>query len=281
MGAWDVKLYSSDTAADTRDDYIDKLRRGGKNEEVIKELIEENEEILEDVEEAAEFWFALAHTQWKYGRLLPVVKENALRYLGRTEHLERWKESGIEQYNARVHVLAELKAELLSPMPPEKKISQHRIYQCEWKNGDVFAYQFDSDYSKIKGLKNRYIIFRKVDEEIWWPGHIVPVVQVYKWIGNELPALNFIHNLKVLPQFYVPSSYKNLHTDEIMYRLVLLSTSKRIIPRDNLHYIGNLQNDEIAFTPIREMMQSYKIGWKNFEQYIIDNYLRWEKVDIY
>ncbi|MFR6299262.1 MAG: hypothetical protein ACLUML_08630 [Acutalibacteraceae bacterium] len=37
---------------------------------------------------------------------------------------------------------------LNSPQPPEKKISQHRLYKCDWKIGDVFAYQFNSEYAK-------------------------------------------------------------------------------------------------------------------------------------
>ena len=31
-----------------------------------------------DDEEEPSFWFALADTQWKYGRLLPEVKEKAI-----------------------------------------------------------------------------------------------------------------------------------------------------------------------------------------------------------
>ena len=34
-----------------------------------------------DVEEEPLFWFALADTQWNYGRLLPEVKEQALAWL--------------------------------------------------------------------------------------------------------------------------------------------------------------------------------------------------------
>jgi len=87
MGAWGVKLYSSDIAVDVKSQYIDQLRRGKTNEEVTGKLIEENQDILLDEEEGPEFWFALADTQWNYGRLLPIVKETALKYLEEEGHL--------------------------------------------------------------------------------------------------------------------------------------------------------------------------------------------------
>ena len=281
MGAWNAKLYSSDTAADIRDDYVDQLKRGRENDQMTSELINQNQDILCDEEEAAEFWFALADTQWRYGRLLPVVKENALKYLDRKEHLERWKEAGIEKYEARLQVLNDLKFKLLSPMPPKKKVSQYKLYKCEWNIGDVFAYKFNSEYSSIKGFEDRYILLRKVGEETWWPGHIVPVVHIYKWIGDVLPNISFVENLTLLPQFFKPTVYKNINDDEILYRLVLLSTSRRVIPHNNLFFIGNLQSNENLSKPKRERTESYQCNWKDFEEYTIDNYLNWENVDIY
>ena len=29
----------------------------------------------------------------------------------------------------------------------------------------------------------------------WWPGHIVPVVQVYKWVGDNVPSLDELSSL--------------------------------------------------------------------------------------
>lgn len=121
MGAWGTSLYANDSASDIRGDYVDKLRRGKTNEEVTKELIEANQDIMGDLEEEALFWFALAVTQWNYGRLLPEVKEKALFYLTQDKGLERWKESGQKQLNAWKNTLEKLKGKLESPQPPIKK----------------------------------------------------------------------------------------------------------------------------------------------------------------
>ena len=103
MGAWGTSLYANDCAGDIRGDYVDKLKRGKTNLEATRELLAENQEILADPEEAPLFWFALADTQWNYGRLLPEVKEKALLYLSREQEWERWKESGEKQLQAWAH----------------------------------------------------------------------------------------------------------------------------------------------------------------------------------
>lgn len=121
MGAWGTSLYENDTTCDIRDDYIDKLKRGKSNEEATNELICQYREIKGDVEEEPLFWYALADTQWEYGRLLPEVKAKALLFLGRKEELERWKESGEEKCRAWMETLAALKEKLNSPVPEAKK----------------------------------------------------------------------------------------------------------------------------------------------------------------
>ena len=81
MGAWGTSLYANDSASDIRGEYVDKLRRGKSNEEATKALIEQNQDYMGDAEEEPLFWYALADTQWNYGRLLPEVKEKALHFL--------------------------------------------------------------------------------------------------------------------------------------------------------------------------------------------------------
>ncbi len=49
-----------------------------------------------ETDEEALFWFALAHTEWKNGRLSLAVKEKALVWIevnGGTELLERFEEN--------------------------------------------------------------------------------------------------------------------------------------------------------------------------------------------
>ena len=81
MGAWGVKLYDNDVAEDIKNTYKEKLQEGKSNEEATDEIISDYEYMLEDVDDAPLFWMALADQQWKVGRLLPNVKEQALKWI--------------------------------------------------------------------------------------------------------------------------------------------------------------------------------------------------------
>lgn len=285
MGAWGTSLYANDSASDIRGDYVDKLKRGKTNEEATKELIDANRDIMGDIEEEPLFWFALADTQWNYGRLLPEIKEKALFYLSQDEELERWKESGEKQLNAWKKTLETLKEKLESPQPPAKKVSKYRLYQCKWKLGDIFAYRFTSSYSKEKGFEGKYVVFRKVSEDVWWPGHIIPVVQVYKWIGDDVPSIDKLSNFDLLPAFYSPSVFNKFPNKVLEYKIKLISESEKNIPKENLTFLGNLLgNDLIPFRGYDYWTGYYPIGWESskyntkFEHYIIDMYLAWKDI---
>lgn len=283
MGSCGTSLYTNDSASDIRGDYVDKLKRGKTNEEATKELIKENYDIIGDVEEEPLFWFALADTQWNYGRLLPEVKEKALFYLAQDKELERWKESGPKQLSNWKKTLEILREKMNSPQPSEKKVSKYRLYKCKWKLGDVFAYRFTSNYSKEREFEGKYVVFRKVSEDTWWPGHIVPVVEVYKWIGNNIPSIDKLSNLGLIPAFYSPSVLDKFPNKTLEYRIKLISESEKAIPKKNLTFLGNLPGDDlISFRGHDYWTGYYAVGWETskyntkFEPYIIDMYLDWK-----
>ena len=120
MGAWGTGLYQDDTTDDIKEEYLNYLRIGLTNEEATNKVLEENDWWEEDEEEAPLLWFALADTQWKYGRLMDKVKKQALKYIEEGTDLERWEEDK-KLYKKRKEVLEKLKEKLNSPMPKEKK----------------------------------------------------------------------------------------------------------------------------------------------------------------
>lgn len=271
MASWGAKLYQDDIAEDVRDYYKDQLKRGKTNEEVTKELIEDNEDIIQDEDEAPVFWFALADTQWNLGRLLPYVKEKALEYLNSKSTLNRWEKEAINQkeYKTREKVLQELEQKLKSLMPSEKKITQHKLYKCEWNIGDIFAYKLESEYAKEVGLDNRYLLIRKAYEDVWWPGHIVPIIYVQITKDEKMPTSKD----EILELEYIQTS-KAKGLPE--YLITMISTSKRVIPLKKLIFVGNY-ND--LPTPKDEYVPENKISiiacqWSALEKTMIDKYLR-------
>ena len=77
MGMWGFELYQNDTALDVKGDFEELYNAGKTAREITDKLTSDYEDIMSDVDEESLFWFALADTQWNYGRLLPFVKENA------------------------------------------------------------------------------------------------------------------------------------------------------------------------------------------------------------
>ena len=282
MGAWGTSLYANDFASDIRGEYLDRLRRGKTNKEATQELIEANKAIMGNFEEEPLFWYALADTQWNYGRLLPFVKEKALSFIDKKEELERWRDADETQMLAWENTRQKLKETLLSPQPPEKKVSKYRLYQCPWNFGDVFAYQFSSAYSQEKHFCGKYVFFRKVSENIYWPGHVVPVVQVYNWVGETIPPVEFFKDMKLLPLNCSPTTLLYKPNIKKEYVIQLVTTSQRVIPKESLSFLGNI-SDEV---PSEFLEYAYSTGpididWKingrsrSFERYIIEKYLDW------
>ena len=289
MGAWGTKLYANDTTCDVRDEYIHKLRIGKTNEEITNEMEKEYQSDVGFEDDVALFWFALADTQWNYGRLLPSVKEKALEYLEKDEDIIVWKESAKKKdYEAWLQTRESLKEKLLSPQPAPKKVYKYRVYHCKWRVGDVYAYRFESEYSKKRGFYGKHMVFRKIGETNTWPPTvIIPVVKIYEWIGDQIPDLNEVIRWdRYLSNEYYwnhlwrknKKGYRGL--EEGYYtRFCINTTSDRVIPKNQLTYIGNIHGDEEKEAP--QNMDAYDLAWESrksnvkIEEEVIDIYLSW------
>lgn len=269
MASWGPGLFQDDIAQDVRDTYKDKLRRGNSSEEVTDSLINEYGELLDDSDDAPIFWFALADTQWGYGRLSPIVKEKAIDCIDSGTNQNRWLDENPKDAEKRAKILEHLKQKLNEQQPPERNISQYKLYKCEWEIGDVFAYKLESDLAKEKGFFGRYLLLWKVDEGRWSPGHIVPVVYALITQDDNLPKdANDISKAQ-----FIRSTFARRKTE---YQMLLLSTSKRIIPSKKLKYIGNYKkldtpNDEYI---VNDKLWLALLHWKDIETQLINRYLK-------
>lgn len=212
---------------------------------------------------------------------MPRVKEKALY----------WIEKGRGTLPGRSMDMSDLRTRLLSPQPPVKKPAKKKIYKCQWKLGDVFAYRLESNLAKKRGLYGRYFLIQKVDEGICHPGHIVPIVYVKITDDNTLPSnIEEYNRLEYVQTWFTtyeerfwPIDMTRLQEDiaeksEIsyqvddygflpQYRVKLLNTSKRVIPA-NLIYVGNFAN---AVLPQKEFIPHSKenivsVSWKQFDE---------------
>jgi len=299
MGCWGSGIYENDTADDLKEDFLEGLRKGKTPEEVTKEMIEEADAYNIFDWEGVAFWLALADQQWKRGVLLDEVKRMALDLIdNHSEILPEEQLIGIFNEKKRKKALMKLKEQLLSPQPPVKLPKVPKLYKCEWKIGDVFSYRLECDLAKEKGLYGRHLLFQKVDENIWYPGHIVPVVFVKITNDETLPqsaeeydALEYIqvsharcHVDPSYPEKLTPEEQlKDLKTEEgwnyyeQRYRFDMVNTSKRVIPK-KLLYLGNFQNItppkyEYILPPISNASYYWKLHGVTLEEHMIQKYL--------
>lgn len=296
MGVWGTGLYQNDTSLDVKDEFVDKLHRGKSPEEITAEMIEDYSCIMDDPDEASFFWFALADTQWKRGMLLPEVKEKAFFWIDKGGDVALWAEHP-SLAAKRKKVIDMLRLELLSPQPPRKTYKPYKLYKCEWKTGDVYAYLLEGEVAREKGLLGKYFLIQKIDEDIWHPGHIIPIVYIKLSQNSDLPAS--LEEYNKLEYVQVSSSPFNevkwpdgmLPIEEVVkretrekkllnefgflsgFRTSLISTSKRTIPK-KLIYVGNFAG---AVPPLKEYIPSLKanlpsLTWKEFENKLIERY---------
>ncbi|MBQ7551649.1 MAG: hypothetical protein IJT04_09005 [Bacteroidales bacterium] len=291
MGMWVFDLYQNDTSLDVKDEFEELYNTGNAVRDITDKLTEDYKSIMGDIDEEPLFWLALADTQWNLGVLMPWVKEKSLYWIEKARGMLNCQSIDMSVQAKRRKTLDKLQAKLLSPQPPVKKPIKKGIYKCQWKLGDVFAYQLESNLAKEKGLYGRYFLLQKVDEGVCHPGHIVPIVYVKITNDNNLPSnIEEYNQLAYVqtwftkyedrflpidmrhPQENIAQKSKiNYQVDEYgflpQYRAKLLNTSKSAIPT-NLIYVGNFAN---AVHPQKEFVPHLKenvisVSWKQFDE---------------
>ena len=294
MSIWGPGLYQNDVSDDVKRYFRDQLHRGKNAEQITKELMNSCREIISDQDDRPNFWLALADVQWDMGRLLPEVKEQALTCLSDGSALLPWQDAPKKEYAKRKQVLEKLAEKLNTPQPPEKKVSQYKLYQCPWKVGDVFAFPLESEKAKNIGLAGGWILLEKAGEIIWHPGHRIPAMYAKLFAGDAFPAtLEEYEHLAYIKHSYWrfdmslfrvpdPSDQSNdanriRSVDEngylSEYRFAMITTSKRVIPK-KLVYVGNFAG---AKHPAKDYVSQWDVEiqayfWKDLEEKMLWNY---------
>lgn len=307
MGCWGSGIYQNDTADDVKSDFYEELRKGRTVEEITKQMIEEIDAYNILDWEVVSFWLALADQQWKRGVLQDEVKKMALDMIENHADIAPTEQIyGTFSEKKRKNTLMQLKEQLLSPQPPMKLPKVPKLYKCEWQIGDVFSYRLECDLAKERGLYGRHLLFQKIDEETWYPGHIIPVVyakitkdETLPQTAEEYEALEYIQ-IRHLVCRVDPRHTDLLATEEQLrelrqdkgwnvydqkFRFGILNTSKRVIPK-KLLYLGNFQN----ITPPKYEHLPAKISldafyWKQrdvtLEKIIVECYIEYTLKECY
>jgi hypothetical protein len=288
MGNWGTGLFSNDCSSDVRDTYLGFLQDQLANQEAYQKTLEKFKEYIGDEEEPL-FWYALAATQWKVGRLVSEVKAKALEWIEKDGGIKPWLESK-NGGSGWKKTLEKLKTKLESPQPPEKKIRKPDDYiQSPWEVGDVYAFQFQSEESKRLGLFGKFIPFQKIEDEEFSENEKVwkcSRVQIYDKVFENLPVLTDLNGVRILPQA-LPDEYFYEHEhgqplSPLEMNAVFLRFTKRSFPEKQFTYIGN-QPDRFIYPKVKLWValalwrDSEKLTMEFYEAWRNENYLITEK----
>ena len=241
MGAWGTEIFSDDLAQDIRGEYNVLLSVGKSDSDAEKMLINYYSNILncsnpdEDV-----FWFALALSEWKKGRLSETVKEKALSALKKGHDLERWNTMGNEKnYIKRKNALDKFQNLILSPMPTAKKIRKPTVHHCPWSVGSLLAYRIVSN-KQLSGHPcfMKYVLLRVIKIVKHPISHLFDTgyydesmfVGFYNWIGSEIPDPKIVIDLKYIP-IENPSFCSYIHNADLSFSDNLPDGSSNIMKK--------------------------------------------------
>ena len=214
MGTWNARLFSNDTTCDVKDTYMEYLKKQLSDEEVFQKTYEEYEELIGTDEEPL-FWYAMADTQWNVGRLMLDVRDKAMKYIQKEGGIELWEEvsGGAAKWRS---TLQKLEDKLNTPMPPRKRIPKPiEFVRNPWNIGDVYAYQFHTKKAEEHGMYGKYILFQKVGDVEYYENNVYSVVQVFDCVFDNVPTLDAVQDIRVLP--LVPAGIdENVEKEDII-----------------------------------------------------------------
>ena len=278
MGAWSSSLYGNDITCDVRDTYMKYLQDQLSNQEAYSKTIEMFSGIEDNSDDAPLFWYALAETQWKTGRLLPEVKLKALEWIDKKGGMELWEESKSGGASWQ-KTLNKLKEKLMSEQPKEKKIRKPvLINQNPWNLGDVYAYRFHCEKAKEHGYYGKYMVLQKAGE-VLAGDEIFMQIQVFDKMFDELPTLADIKNVRLLPLEYLPlKKMPDGFVDPEPYKILsmnyqIYAHKKKDYPVEHLLYLGN-----VPLIANKILNYSYRMPW-TWAGFFIDWYQIWQGIE--
>ena len=266
MGFWGTGLYSNDSTCDVRDTYKGFLCDQLSNEEAYRRTLEQYQELIGSDEEPL-FWYALAETQWRVGRLTPEVKDITLEWIDRGGALDLWENesSGI---NGWKKTLIKLGEKLESPMPKEKRFP--KIDMNPWQLHDVYAYQLHGEEAIENGMDGKYMLLQKMsEEEHYHGGRRVMQMQLHAidHVFNEMPKLDDINRYRILP---IGTPPRQRPEGPLVMNGYIYMEKPSEYPKKHLTFLGNKPG------PANSKIALFDMGWYIIDNNLVYNYLFWK-----
>lgn len=190
MGSWGTGISSNDIFEDTKDEFFELYNEGHEPKDISKRLIGSNQEIVNDYEEANNFWFALALCQWECKSLEPKILERITQIIESGTDIKLWEELGTEksELTKRKKVLEKflekLNSEKKNPKRRKKKIYRDSIF----KKGDCLSVLLSN------GLFGAAFVLESEKQTEYG----LNLIALCDYISDKAPKVEFFENANVL-----------------------------------------------------------------------------------
>lgn len=278
MGSWGIKLFNNDLACDVRDTYMGLLEKQVDDENAYRLTCYEYTEIFTTNEEPL-FWLAMAHTQYKVGRLMPEVKEKALAIIVQ----EDWKQfDQNEKLKGKwIKEMEDLRNMLSSPPPKRRHFATKQSFVTNpWNVGDIFAYKFHTKAAESAGFASKYIVFQKIADVEFYENTFFSAVHVFDEVFDHVPLLDEVKNQRILPlitpnktddQWKLRNQY--IPSFEWYLSATMILNQKKDFPEKYTWYIGNCKVQETHCEA--NSMSSMFWEKEGMEAWLIEYYTQW------
>ncbi|MFQ9315515.1 hypothetical protein [Dysgonomonas mossii] len=146
MGTWGVAISSNDTYADIYSEFFDLYNDGLEVAEISVKLIRENQEIIDDLEESNNFWFALAKAQWECKQLEKDLFLRIREIIESGNDLEVWRrlEAPEKEIKKRKDILQRFLLNLQEERPKAEARKKKIIRQPAFEKGDCLVFKLEN-----------------------------------------------------------------------------------------------------------------------------------------
>ena len=297
MGAWGVGITSNDAAQDLKKDF--QAAFSYYDVETALEKIDAYVRLdgYDETDESdwCDYYYSLANYMWEKGILTDKVRDTAVNMIDTGFGLEIWADEGEKTLNKRKKALAEFREMLLSPQPAKKKIKVDLYLNSVFDIGDYIAFQLQTkdksyladkscfDEETFRSMDGKYVVIRKVQDNISYQSKIVPEVadhwiiyQLYCEFFDEIPDMSRLKD----DNWAYMEGQKQYHDapDKSIY--LLCESSLFYFKKRSYKVIGNSKNGIDEAVDNYRISQSVYLGVSschyNGDTYLINSILKTE-----
>jgi len=146
MGVWGTAISFNDTFADIYSEFFDLYDNGLEVNEISDKLILKYQQVIDDIDDSNNFWFALAKAQWECKSLSQEVYNRVKEVIETDADLLIWRklEADEKEIKKRKTVLdkflADLKTERTKVKPRKKKNIRRPVFE----KGDCLTFKLEN-----------------------------------------------------------------------------------------------------------------------------------------